>query len=211
MSATTVRLIARSGGVLGLFAVVAAGLLAGTHALTAEPIRHAEQQRLLRQLQEVLPRGAYDNDVAADRLQLSVPALHGAAPLSVYRARRQGTPVAAVLTVTAADGYSGPIDLLVGIGADGRLTGVRVVGHRETPGLGDKIDAERTDWILAFTGRSLRDPAAARWAVRKDGGDFDQFAGATITPRAVVKAVRDTLHYFDQHREALFASAAETP
>ena len=208
---SSVQQIMRSGSVLGLFAVVAAGVLSGTYALTEDRIRMSEQQRLLRQLQEVLPVGHYDNDVANDTLQLDVPALRGGTPLTVYRARRAGEPVAAVLTVTAPDGYSGPIELLVGIGADGRLTGVRAMAHRETPGLGDKIDLSRTDWVLAFTGRSLDDPAARGWSVRKDGGAFDQFAGATITPRAVVKAVRKSLEYFAQNRELLFATASGAP
>lgn len=203
--------IVRSGGVLGLFAVVAAGVLSGTYALTEDRIRISGQQRLLRQLQEVLPQDRYDNDVANDTLQLRAPDLRGSAPLTVYRARRAGEPVAAVLTVTAPDGYSGPIDLLVGIGEDGRLTGVRAAAHRETPGLGDRIDLGRTDWILVFTGRSIDDPSGRGWGVRKDGGVFDQFAGATVTPRAVVKAVRRSLEYFEQNRESIFAPASGAP
>lgn len=207
-----VRQMLRSGVVLGLFAVVAAGVLAGIHVLTAERIRRAEQERLLVQLRQVLPpAGAYDNDVANDTLTLMRPELRGPRPVTVYRARSAGRPVAAVLTVTAPDGYSGPIELLVGIGHDGRLTGVRIATHRETPGLGDRIDATRSDWILEFNGRSLDDPQGRAWAVRKDGGAFDQFAGATITPRAVVKAVHRTLEYFAQNRETLFATAAEAP
>lgn len=208
---STLQQISRSGLALGLFAVIAAGLLSGTYALTEDRIRASEQRRLLRQLQEVLPAGGYDNDVANDTLQLRAPELRGSAPLTVYRARRDGAPLAAVLTVTAPDGYSGPIELLVGVGADGSLTGVRVTAHKETPGLGDKIDVSRTDWVLGFTGRALGAPPSAQWAVRKDGGAFDQFAGATITPRAVVKAVRRTLEYFEQHRDSLFATASGAP
>lgn len=208
---STVQQVSRSGLVLGLFAVIAAGLLSGTYALTEDRIRASEQRRLVRQLQEVLPAGGYDNDVANDTIKLQVPQLRAAAPVTVYRARHGGAPLAAVLTVTAPDGYSGPIELLVGVGADGRLTGVRVTAHKETPGLGDKIDVSRTDWMLGFTGRSLGEPQSAQWAVRKDGGVFDQFAGATITPRAVVKAVRGTLEYFEQHRDTLFATASGAP
>ncbi|MFA5941509.1 MAG: electron transport complex subunit RsxG [Sinimarinibacterium sp.] len=201
--------VLRSGQVLGLFAIAAAGMLAGTHALTADRILQSERQRLLRQLQEVLPRGAYDNDVAADRIEFTSAQLDATQPVTVYRARRGGQPVAAVMTVTAPDGYSGAIQMLVGVGHDGHLTGVRVTGHKETPGLGDKIDSQRTDWILRFDGKSLADPAASGWAVKKDGGAFDQFAGATITPRAVVKAVHRSLQYFEQNRETMFSSAAE--
>lgn len=203
--------ILRAGTVLGLFAAVAAGVLAGTYALTADRIRESEQHRLLEQLQQVLPQGAYDNDIAADALVLDAPALTAGGPMTVYRARRAGAPVAAVLSVATPDGYSGPIAVLVGITQEGRISGVRVLAHRETPGLGDKIDIERNDWILDFNGRSLSEPNARGWAVRKDGGVFDQFAGATITPRAVVKLVYRTLQYFEQNREALFAPAAGQP
>ncbi len=115
-----------------------------------------------------------------------------------------------VLRLSAPDGYNGRIRLLVGIGFDGRVSGVRVTGHNETPGLGDAVEAEKSDWILGFKGRSLTDPPPERWAVRKDGGDFDQFTGATITPRAVVRAVRQALAYYDAHRDTLFDSPATT-
>lgn len=200
------RQVLRSGQVLGLFAIAAAGVLAGTHALTADRIRESEQQHLLRQLQEVLPRGAYDNNVAADRIEVTSAELDAGQPATVYRARRDGQPAAIALTVAAPDGYSGTIRMLVGIGHDGRLTGVRITGHKETPGLGDKIDIQRSDWILAFDGRSLADPQGIGWGVKKDGGVFDQFAGATITPRAVVKAVQRSLRYFEQNRDTLFSA-----
>ena len=116
-------------------------------------------------------------------------------------------PSALILPVTAPDGYSGAIHLLVGIFADGRLAGVRVLGHKETPGLGDKIELAKNPWVLAFNGKSLSDPGEAGWGVKKDQGVFDQFAGATITPRAVVKAVHHALQYVDAHRAELFGTA----
>ena len=125
--------------------------------------------------------------------------------MTVYRARRDGAPVALVLTAVAPDGSSGPIELLVGVNADGTVAGVRVLAHRETPGLGDPIEASRSDWVLAFAGRSLGDPPPAGWTVRRDGGAFDQFTGATITPRAVVHAVRRVLEYVGANQEALYA------
>ncbi|MEQ1439377.1 electron transport complex subunit RsxG [Fontimonas sp. SYSU GA230001] len=201
------RPVLRSSQVLGLIAVVVAALLGGIYMLTVDRIRAAENERLLLQLRDVLPQGSFDNDIAADRIEVTAAALDGERPVVVYRARRDRQPVAAVLTVTAADGYSGPIRLLVGIGSDGRITGVRVAAHRETPGLGDRIDSRRSDWILGFDGRSLHDPSGKGWGVKKDGGVFDQFAGATITPRAVVKAVHRSLEYFEQNRDALFAVA----
>jgi electron transport complex protein RnfG len=119
--------------------------------------------------------------------------------------------VAAVFSVVARGGYAGDIELLVGVRADGRVAGVRVVEHHETPGLGDGIEADKSDWIRGFDGRSLGDPPREDWAVRRDGGDFDQFTGATITPRAVVEAVRDTLIYFEDHRDQVFAQNRQNP
>lgn len=206
----TLAQMLRAGGVLGGFGLVAAAVLGGTWTLTADRIRAAEQQRLLRQLEEVLPVGAYDNDVANDTLQVTSAAL-GPGARTVYRARSNGQPVAAVISAVAPDGYSGPIALLVGVAHDGRITGVRVSAHKETPGLGDKIDLTRSDWVLDFDGRSLLDPGPREWGVRKDGGIFDQFSGATITPRAVVKAVHRSLQYFAEHRETLFARVEGQP
>jgi electron transport complex protein RnfG len=127
----------------------------------------------------------------------------------VYRARKYGWPVAVVLAPVAPDGYNGTIRLLVAIKMDGTLAGVRVIQHRETPGLGDAIEAERSDWILGFDGKSLNDPVQEKWKVKRDGGDFDQFTGATITPRAVVKAVNKALLYFRLHGHSLFERAPE--
>lgn len=200
--------MSRAGLVLGAFAAVAAGVLAGTHALTRERIREAQQQRLLDQLEAVLPADRYDNALADDVIRIEAPALSPDGPVTVWRARLDGQPSAAILQVMTPKGYSGDIVLLVGVGIDGRLSGVRVIAHRETPGLGDRIDADRSDWILGFSGKSLASPPENAWAVRKDGGAFDQFAGATITPRAVVALVRDTLQYFDRHRDTLFAGQA---
>jgi len=121
--------------------------------------------------------------------------------------RRSGVPVAVILRFAAVDGYNGHIGLLVGIEADGRVAGVRVTSHRETPGLGDAIEIEKSDWVRGFEGRSLDAPAEAEWTVRRDGGAFDQFTGATITPRAVIKAVRLALAYHESHREQLYSTA----
>jgi electron transport complex protein RnfG len=206
----TAQQMLRAGAVLGGFAIVAAGVLAGTHALTKDRIAAAQQQRLLTQLHAVLPADRYDNDIAADTTRFDAPTLNPSDAVTVYRARRQGQPAAAIFQVMTPDGYSGPITLLIGIDLDGTLSGVRVVAHKETPGLGDKIDADRSDWILGFTGRSLSNPGPRDWKVRKDGGIFDQFAGATITPRAVVKLIHNTLVYYSEHRETLF-EITQTP
>ena len=194
--------------VLSLFAIAGTALVAYTHDQTRERIAANERETLMRKLDVLIPRDHYDNTLIEDTLEVRDEKLLGTSePVTVYRARRENKPVAVVMTPVAPDGYSGSISLLVGIGYDGALTGVRVSAHRETPGLGDYIEEERSDWIYGFDGKSLDNPPLERWGVKKDGGAFDQMTGATITPRAIVKAVRKTLLYYREHREALFAEA----
>ena len=204
------RPIALSALFLFLFAIIGSGMVAFTFDSTAEKIAANERRALLRSLNELVPESRYDNDIFNDIVYVYSSELLGTAePVPVYRARSKGWPVAAVLAPVAPDGYSGSIRLLVAINADGTLAGVRVVQHRETPGLGDAIEAERSDWILGFNRRSLSDPVTERWKVKRDGGDFDQFTGATITPRAVVKAVKEALLYFQAHGQTLFEQDPE--
>jgi Na+-translocating ferredoxin:NAD+ oxidoreductase subunit G len=196
---------------LFLFAVIGSGLVALTFDVTAERIVENQRRALLRSLNELVPQDRYDNDIYTDLVTVpsgDLPGITG--PVTVYRARKEGWPVAAVMVVTSAEGYSGSIRLLVAINMDGTLTGVRVIEHRETPGLGDAIERAKSDWILAFNGKSLADPVREKWNVKRDGGVFDQFTGATITPRAVVKAVRDALIYFTANRQALFEKNPES-
>ena len=203
------RQMGGSSGLLALFAVIGGGALALTHAGTADRIREQEQATLIGRLNKIVPEARYDNALLKDTTQVQSREIFGTDDaMTVYRARRGDRPVALLLTTVAPNGYSGAIRLLVGVNADGRLAGVRVVQHRETPGLGDKIELSRSAWIRVFTGLSLDNPPAAAWKVRKDGGQFDQFAGATITPRAVVAAVRRTLDYAVRNMDALFAAAA---
>lgn len=205
-----VRHILVTALLLFLFAAIGTGMVAFTFDNTHERIAENEREVLLRNLNILIPPGRYDNDLFVDTIEVTDPDLLGTSrPVTVYRARKDGEPVAAILAPVAPDGYNGEIRLLVAIEADGRLAGVRVTGHRETPGLGDGIDAARSDWILGFNGRALGDPGEKDWAVKKDGGIFDQFTGATITPRAVVKAVKKALIYFDRHRQTLFADAQD--
>lgn len=200
----------RSGLLLATLALIGVGLLAGVHELTRERIAEQERQVVLDRLGQVLPRDRYDNDLLADVVTLTAPgALGHDRPFRVFRARRDGEPVAVILEVTAPDGYNGDIVLLVGVGVDGLISGARVIRHRETPGLGDPIEARRSDWILAFTGRSLGDPPLPGWTVRKDGGAFDQFTGATITPRAVTRALGRALAWVDAQGERLFELPAD--
>jgi electron transport complex protein RnfG len=201
------RRILTTATLLMLFAATGAALVGLTYDNTADIIRHNQQLTLLRKLNTLVPPEKYDNDLLHDTLEVPGDDLLGTKTNSiVYRARKNDLPVAVVLAPTAPGGYNGSINLLVGVYADGTLAGVRVVEHHETPGLGDAVEADRSDWITKFTGKSLSDPADKRWKVKRDGGNFDQFTGATITPRAVVKAVHDALLYFDKHRKTLFAS-----
>jgi electron transport complex protein RnfG len=200
-------------GALTLAVVGALGLggLLALRALSAERIAEQQRASTLRALAVLLPK-EYDNDPQADRIDVVAPAWLGSDDaLAVRRARRDGVLQALLLEAVAPDGYNGDIRLLVGVDARGRVIGVRVVEHRETPGLGDPIEIARGPWITGFDGRSLSDPAADAWRVRRDGGAFDQLAGATITPRAVVGAVRRTLQFVETHGEALaMAPVGET-
>ena len=205
--------IARSMGIAALiltgFAVVGTGLVAITYSGTKNIIAEAQRAALEASLNQLVPADRYDNRVTEDRLEVVAPEWLGTdQPVTIYRARKNGQPVALFATATVPDGYSGPIQLLIGVYADGTLAGVRVLAHKETPGLGDGIEARRSPWILAFTGKSLTDPPLEQWKVKRDGGAFDQLTGATITPRAVVKAVRRFLEYVQKHQEQLFAPAA---
>jgi len=195
--------------ILLTFALIGTALVAFTFDNTRERIAANERAALLNKLNRLIPPERYDNVLLEDTVQARDEKLLGTnEPVMVYRARKQGRPVALVIAPIAPDGYSGTIRLLVGINVDGSLSGVRAVSHRETPGLGDAIDEERSNWIHTFDGKSLTSPPLERWKVRKDGGDFDQFTGATITPRAVVKAVRNALLYYREHQAALFENAA---
>jgi electron transport complex protein RnfG len=201
----------RSSLLLGLFALVATGLVALIHAGTAEHIAESERAYMLRSLHAVIDPASHNNDLFSDVIVVQTADYLGSNhPLPVFRARRDGQPVALAITTFAPDGYVGPIKLLVGIDFNGTLTGVRVLSHQETPGLGDAIDARRSDWIFGFNGRSLDNPTGNKgWQVRRDGGDFDQFTGATITPRAIVKAVHQALKFFAQNRNQLFSQPAQ--
>ena len=201
--------ITRNSLILGLFAIATAGTLALTNEATLPRIECNQQQALASSLHQVMPADRADNNLLQDWITVTDPLL-GSGEHRIYRARQDGKPNGAVLETVAAEGYGGRINLLVGVDMNGTITGVRVVPpHNETPGLGDKIEAKKSDWIKSFNGRSLNDPPAEKWAVRKDGGVFDSFTGATITPRAVVAQVQRALQYFAAHRSELFDQDAE--
>jgi Na+-translocating ferredoxin:NAD+ oxidoreductase subunit G len=193
-----------AAGILAIFAVAGTSLVAFTHQATQARIEANERETLLQTLHALVPSETIDNDMAVDTLQISEPEQLGAPTTTVYRGRKQGAPVAAVLTTRVPNGYSGPIKLLVAVRYDGTLGGVRVISHKETPGLGDKVEERRSDWIYTFNGKSLGNPPLEKWKVKRDGGVFDQFTGATITPRSIVTAVKKTLIYVKDHRDALY-------
>jgi electron transport complex protein RnfG len=195
----------RAAALLGLAALLATAALTGIEALTRERIERRARALELSRLGQVLPPSSYDNDPLAQTVRVEDPRL-GPGPQRVHLGWRGGLPSALALTATAPDGYGGPIELIIGIARDGRVLGVRVLDHAETPGLGDPIEERRSGWIRSFDGRALDDPAPARWTVRRDGGDFDQFTGATITPRAVVRAVRRALEFHAAEHDRLYAA-----
>lgn len=200
-----VREMSKPSLLLAGFAVAGTLLLAGVHTVTAKQIAESERQTLLRRINTLVEASRYDNNPLEDTLSLAPTELNSAEPVLVYRLRKHHQPVAAIFTTTTPEGYSGNIRLAVGVYADQTLAGVRVLTHKETPGLGDWIEVEKSPWILDFSGKSLQNPTASAWAVKKDGGQFDQFTGATITPRAVVAAVKQVLVWSSQHPERLFA------
>jgi electron transport complex protein RnfG len=194
-----------AGGLLALASLLGTGLLWLTSWHAEAYIEENERNRLLSNLNQVIAADSYDNDLLTDSITLDAPAVTaGLITSQVYRARRNGKPVALAMTTVAPDGYNGTIVILVGMDHQGVLSGVRIIKHRETPGLGDAIEAERSDWVFGFRGKSRSNPADERWQVKKDGGDFIQFTGATITPRAVVRAVHRSLVFYAEHRRQLF-------
>lgn len=204
------RSILKSAAALGLVAVIGTTLLTGVDALTADRIAAQERRVILEQLGQIIPR-EYDNSLLEDRIVFSDEDYFPKGQLvTAYRARLKNQPVAVVLKFNAVNGYNGNISLLAGINVNGTLRGVRVISHKETPGLGDAIEIEKSNWINVFKDKSLKKPEPDRWAVKRDGGAFDQFTGATITPRAVVNAVKLALEYFDAQREFLFETAADS-
>jgi len=198
------RYILVSGLILGLFAVIGTALVGITHEATAQKIADNERLALLGKLNQILPHDKYDNELLNTTIELEPDQRLGQEKEStVYIAKQQNNISAMIFSVIAPKGYSGEIKMLVGINIDGTLAGVRIVSHKETPGLGDSIETERSDWVFGFDGKSLLDPNERQWKVKRDGGVFDQFSGATITPRAVVQAVHLCLIYFDRHKSEL--------
>lgn len=203
--------VRRDAGGLALFAALTVGVVALTEWITRDEIE--AQRRLAREraLLEILPADRFDNAILDDRVELADPRLGLDEPEPAYLARRGGEAFAALLPVVVPDGYAGPIRLVVGVRRDGAVLGVRVLEHRETPGLGDAIEVRKSDWIRAFRGRALGDPPAEAWAVERKGGAFDAMTGATITSEAVIRGVRRGLEWYREEGRARLFEPAETP
>lgn len=195
------KFVSKNALLLGGTAAICVLLVAGINQLTAPEIARQAEQEKLRLLQEVLPAGAASADLLHDCVVVTEPAIFAQPQAKVYRWRQQGQVAAYVTETTAPDGYSGNIQLLAAIQPDGTVLAVRTLAHKETPGLGDKIETRKGDWIHSFQQQQVQGADDKRFAVKKDGGQFDQFAGATITPRAVVAAVKRTALYLTQHPE----------
>lgn len=202
--------VLKSGITLAIIAAVCTALVAVTYQLTRERIAENAQAWLEQSLQPALSGLLFDSGVSESRLTIPAPhELPGSSDAIIYRVYSADEPAAALFVVSARDGYAGAIRFLVGIDIEGAVTGVHVLEHRETPGLGDRIESNKSDWVNQFDGRSLGDPAADGWKIKRDGGEFDQLTGASVTPRAVVKAIRDTLTWFEENQDQVFAAAAD--
>jgi electron transport complex protein RnfG len=201
--------ITKNSILLGLFAMLTTLLIASTYLSTKDRIAEAQRQAEQKALLEIVPKSRHNNSMLDETVTVGPEdiLLQLSATKKIYIARQDNNPVAAILPAVAAEGYSGAIEVIVGINIDGTIAGVRTLSHKETPGLGDKVDIKKSDWILGFNGKSLVNPKPDLWRVKKDKGVFDQFTGATITPRAVTKAVYASLLYFDQNRQEIFSSS----
>jgi electron transport complex protein RnfG len=184
------------GVILGVFCLGFGALLAVTNSITEKDIAARALEDKLNSLSQVIPDSIHDNNLVKDSITMKNDRDK---EITVYRATKEGKVTGLAYEIYGS-GYAGEIKLMLGVDAQGKVLGVRVLAHKETPGLGDKIDVKKTDWILHFTDLSLGNPPLEKWKVKKDGGQFDQFAGATITPRGVVRAIKEGLEFFDAHK-----------
>lgn len=209
---TAATMAARTAAILFLFVIIFTGVLSGAYLWTKPALEASAAEEKMKLIDEVLPRSAYDNVLLKDSITLPASPLLGTdEATTAYRARKGTQPVALVLEAVAPDGYSGKIRLIIAVNLDGSIAGVRVTQHRETPGLGDYIEPKKDrnkerPWITQFNGHAYAGATDREWKVKKDGGQFDSVAGATVTPRAVIKAVRKATKYVAENHEALYAS-----
>jgi Na+-translocating ferredoxin:NAD+ oxidoreductase subunit G len=214
---TAPEMAVRTAAILFIFVILFTGFLAAAYHWTRPAILASAKEEKMALFGDVLPSERYNNALLKDTIELPASRELGTSdPMTVYRARKDGAPVAILIEAVAPDGYSGRIRLLLAVGHDGKLSGVRVLSHKETPGLGDYIEPrkdrnKKRPWITQFEGRSLGSPPPSRWKVKKDGGDFDANTGATVTPRAIVKAVLKALQFVESNRDRLFAVSGDKP
>ena len=210
-TAMIISAISRNSLALALFATITTAVIAATYLGTRDTIAINIRNAEVRSLNEIIDKARYDNDLLNDTVAVNDSELLGLRTAKpAYIARKHGSAIAVILPATARDGYSGDIDMIIGINADGTLAGVRDTNQKETPGLGDLIARKKSNWIEQFVGKSLSNPGDAQWKVKKDGGDFDQLTGATITPRAVVAAIYRSQQYFVAHRAELLGAKTAT-
>lgn len=206
MPETIIKHASKTAITLIAFAVVFTSLLAYVFQVTKTPIEKSEAEARMALFRQIVPESMHDNDLLKDTISIAPSELLGNQHTTIAnRARINGEPTAVIIEAIAHDGYSGDIKLLIAIKYDGSISGVRVLAHKETPGLGDYIDIAKDDWIKIFNDQSLATTATSHWKVKKDGGQFDYMAGATITPRAMLKAVHKALQYFETNKQALFS------
>ncbi len=200
--------ISRNAFLLAAFAIICTGAVAIVNVLTKPVIELQEQKALLKTLNQLIPAESYDNDIFASCFTVKDDLLGKGQSQQVFIAKKEHLPVALMLETSSFRGYAGEIKLAIGIYENGQLAGVRVIRHTETPGLGDKIQTNKSDWIFSFNDKSYQQSQDHRWEVNKNGGDFDAFTGATITPRAVIFAVKNALIYFENNKYNLFKQQA---
>jgi len=193
---SVLRSIMLNSFALGSFALICTIIIALTYINTADNIKQQKKLAELKTFYQIVPKNLYDNDLLTDNINMQVQQLGHRQAQTIYLAKRQGQPTVVVYPVTTTDGYSGDISYIIGVNIDDNsIAGVRVVSHQETPGLGDKIELRKSQWILSFNGLSLENTQAEDWTVKKNGGRFDGFTGATITPRSVTRSIARTLNY----------------
>jgi electron transport complex protein RnfG len=200
---TLAQSILRGAFGLSLFAVITAGLIALTQTGTAERIKAEIKKARAAALYEIVPLSEHDNDLLSDTFWIKAQALGLAEKREAFIARKNDQANILILPLVAPDGYTGEIHMVLGVNLAGEISGLRILKHKETPGLGDKIELKKSDWVLGFNGKSLTNTSKKAWAVKKDGGEFDQLTGATITPRVIVAAVYRALKVFDKYKDAI--------
>ncbi len=201
------KAMSKNSLILATAALLTTSLVALTHLVTKNRIEHQTELKLLSVLNQVIPEGSYDNALHQSCLLVTADALNPDEAMPIFIAKKSEKPVAMAIQAIAPDGYSGAIRLLIGLDMQNTVLGVRVLQHNETPGLGDKADLDVSDWILSFNNKTIENEDDKRWKVKKDGGYFDQFTGATITPRAIVNATRRAVWFVSQQKDQLLETS----